>query len=49
MLQGFLGSLHRATVQSAMQGSSDSGTCLAARTCLPLGGHSVWAALPPPR
>ena len=46
--QGFRGSLHRATVRSHMQGSGDSGTCLAARTCLPLGSHSVWAAMPPP-
>ncbi len=48
IMQGFQGSLHRATVKSAMQGAGNSGTCLAARTCLPLGGHSVWAALPPP-
>ena len=46
--QGFTGSLHRATVRSQMLGAGDSSACLAARTCLPLGGHSVWAAMPPP-
>lgn len=30
-----------------MQAEGNSSTCLEQRTCEPLGGHSVWAAMPP--
>ena len=40
---------HVARMRLAMQGEGNSSACLAANTCLPLGGHSVAAALPPLR
>ena len=36
-----------AELRAPMMASSNSSHCIAERTCLPLGGHSVWAALPP--
>ncbi|KAL4441829.1 hypothetical protein ABPG77_003745 [Micractinium sp. CCAP 211/92] len=40
------GALHHAKMRLTMQAAGNSSACLAARTCLPLGGHSVVAALP---
>jgi nicastrin len=41
------GALNVARMDAAMFASSNSTACISARTCLPLGGYSVWAALPP--
>lgn len=47
--RGFDGALHRGDIQAhmMMNSSSDSLACIAAATCLPIGGNSVWAAMPP--
>jgi hypothetical protein len=45
--QGFAGKLHYATLDLEMSAKGDSRRCLTDQTCVPLGGHSVWAALPP--
>ncbi len=45
--QGFGGAVHYAELQLAMQARHNSSACLHDGTCLPLGGHSVWAAQPP--
>ncbi|XP_051147065.1 nicastrin [Andrographis paniculata] len=34
-------------MQTTKSGTHDSHSCLKERTCLPLGGYSVWSALPP--
>ncbi|XP_060183830.1 nicastrin isoform X2 [Lycium barbarum] len=34
-------------MQTTKSGTRDSETCLREQTCLPLGGYSVWSALPP--
>ncbi|KAJ8551714.1 hypothetical protein K7X08_021729 [Anisodus acutangulus] len=34
-------------MQTTKSGTQDSGSCLREQTCLPLGGYSVWSALPP--
>ncbi|CAA0814554.1 Nicastrin [Striga hermonthica] len=34
-------------MQTTKSGTHDSDTCLKEGTCLPLGGYSVWSALPP--
>lgn len=39
--------MHVAEVKAMMQGQHNSTACLAARTCLPLGGHTILAMLPP--
>eukprot|EP00884_Botryococcus_braunii_P020474 jgi/Botrbrau1/710/Bobra.160_2s0033.1 len=41
------GRLHYATVDSSMQAKASSPRCIQDQSCQPLGGHSVWAALPP--
>ena len=46
-MQGFKGALHTALVDAQMEGEHNSTTCLAEDKCDPLGGHNVWAALPP--
>ena len=46
LLQGYKGALHAAKLDSDMAGKHNSSSCIAARTCQPLGSHSVWAALP---
>lgn len=43
----FQSSLYYASSQLTMQASGTSSECLPKGTCLPLGGHSVWGALPP--
>eukprot|EP00887_Chlorella_sp_A99_P003619 scaffold7.g3619.t1 len=45
--KGVRGALHVARMGLEMQAAGNSSACLAAQTCLPLGGHSVLAALPP--
>ncbi|KAL4433984.1 hypothetical protein ABPG75_000425 [Micractinium tetrahymenae] len=40
------GALNHAKMRLTMEAAGNSTACLAARTCLPLGGHSVVAALP---
>lgn len=40
------GALNHARMRLTMEAAGNSSACLAARTCLPLGGHSVVAALP---
>ena len=47
MSQGFRGAVHYAELRSEMTAQQDSDACLEAAACLPLGGHSVWASLPP--
>lgn len=34
-------------MQTTTSATRDSNSCLKARTCLPLGGYSVWSSLPP--
>ncbi|XP_062150833.1 nicastrin isoform X2 [Alnus glutinosa] len=34
-------------MQTTKAGTGDSESCLKGRTCLPLGGYSVWSSLPP--
>ena len=46
-MQGFTGALQTALLDTTMAGKHNSTACLAAGACDPLGGHSVWAALPP--
>lgn len=41
------GALNYARMSLHMDATGNSSACIAARTCLPLGGHSVVAALPP--
>lgn len=48
-VQGMSGPLNVARMRLTMEGAGNSSACLAARTCLPLGGHSVAGALPPLR
>ncbi|KAK9823947.1 hypothetical protein WJX72_006597 [[Myrmecia] bisecta] len=45
--QVFLGALHWGELDSSMLAQHNASACLAAQHCYPLGGHSVWAALPP--
>ncbi|GAB4818162.1 hypothetical protein N2152v2_005208 [Parachlorella kessleri] len=45
--RGMSGAVNVARMELAMDAGGNSSACLAARTCLPLGGHSVLAALPP--
>lgn len=47
--QAFKGAVHHARLESAMWGADNSSACVQSQTCLPLGGHSVWAAVPPLR
>ena len=44
---GYSGALHVASVESTMQSRGTSLKCIEDKSCVPLGGHSVWAALPP--
>ena len=48
-MQDYIGALHLAELDGSMRAGSVSSSvmCLAAKSCLPLGGHSVWAAMPP--
>ena len=46
-MQGGAGAQHVAELRAPMAADGNSSQCIAARTCLPLGAHSVWAALPP--
>ena len=48
-MQGFKGPTYGASIALSTQMTlqSDSAACIAAKQCLPLGGYSVWAALPP--
>ncbi len=39
--------MHMAELEAGMAAEGNSSACLEARTCLPIGGHSVWAAMPP--
>eukprot|EP00951_Prasinocladus_malaysianus_P018139 scaffold144179_cov23-Prasinocladus_malaysianus.AAC.1 len=45
--QGFSGAMHVAVVDSTMNGMGPSTECLPGKTCRPIGGHNVWAAMPP--
>jgi nicastrin len=36
-----------ARMQLTMEATTNSSTCIGAKTCYPLGGYSIWAALPP--
>ena len=36
-----------ARMELTMEGSTNSSTCIAAHKCYPLGGNSIWSALPP--
>ena len=45
--QAFKGAVHHARLESVMWGADNSSACIQSQTCLPLGGHSVWAAVPP--
>ncbi|CAL5224917.1 g7683 [Coccomyxa viridis] len=45
--QGLRGALHVASLDATMWAEGNASTCIQAAACLPLGGHSVWAALPP--
>lgn len=49
VLQGFNGPTYSAAValSTKMTLQSDSVACIEGQRCLPLGGYSVWAALPP--
>lgn len=49
MLQGFKGPTYGASVALSTQMTlqSDSTSCIQGQQCLPLGGYSVWAAMPP--
>ena len=46
-LQGFRGPLNVAELDASMFATGNASACIAAGSCQPLGGHSVWAALPP--
>lgn len=46
-LQGIAGAVHQGELKCEMSARHNSSACVAAGACLPLGGHSVWAALPP--
>ena len=46
-LQQLDGALHHARMHLTMEASGNSSACIAARSCLPVGGNSVIAALPP--
>lgn len=46
-MQDFKGALHIAKLDNSMFAEINSSSCLAAGSCQPLGGHSVWAAMPP--
>ncbi|KAK9832610.1 hypothetical protein WJX81_003488 [Elliptochloris bilobata] len=45
--QGGAGAQHVAELRVPMAAAGNASACIAARACLPLGGHSVWATLPP--
>lgn len=45
--QGFRGPMHVAELDAPMFAAGNASECLNQGSCLPLGGHSVWAALPP--
>ena len=45
-LQSPNGAVHFARMRLAMEGTGNSSACIRAGSCLPLGGHSVLAALP---
>ena len=45
--QAFKGAVHHARLESAMWGADNSSACIQRQTCVPLGSHSVWAAMPP--
>lgn len=45
--QGFRGPVHVAELDATMWAAGNASACITQGTCLPLGGHSVWAALPP--
>ena len=45
--QGGAGAQHVAELRAPMAAGGNSSQCIAARACLPLGAHTVWAALPP--
>ena len=47
LLQNFNGPLHEAELDATMFASGNASECITQGSCLPLGGHSVWAALPP--
>jgi nicastrin len=36
-----------ARMQLTMEGTGNSSNCIASKSCYPLGGYSIWAALPP--
>eukprot|EP00873_Tetraselmis_striata_P019094 jgi/Tetstr1/439358/TSEL_027793.t1 len=44
---GFTGAMHVADVDGTMTAQGSSLECISEGTCQPLGGHSVWAAMPP--
>ncbi len=46
-MQGIAGAVHQGELKVEMSARHNSSACVAAGACLPLGGHSVWAALPP--
>jgi hypothetical protein len=46
-MQGYRGALHMASMDAEMLGGGNASACIEAGTCQPLGGHTVWAALPP--
>ena len=46
-MQGFNGPLHEAELDATMFAAGNASACITQGSCLPLGGHSVWAALPP--
>lgn len=43
----FSGAVHVADVDGSMTARGDSLNCIEQGTCQPMGGHSVWAAMPP--
>ena len=49
LLQGFKGAAYGTAValDTKMTSESNSVTCIRDQKCLPLGGYSVWAAMPP--
>ncbi|CAD7701186.1 unnamed protein product [Ostreobium quekettii] len=44
--QGFTGAVHVAKMSAKMEGEHNSSHCIKQKHCLPIGGHSVLAALP---
>ena len=46
-MQGFRGPVYVAELDDRMYAAGNASACIAAGSCMPLGGHSVWAALPP--